>query len=124
MSTAIEARPVEVERLQRIRERVAAGIAYLDADRPDWITKVDPDTIDVSDPLCCPAGQVYGSFNWLPFMLSPPEGFSLRGLYALAESLGFDAAPGRASCEDRDFAELTQAWREAIEELRSPTVSP
>jgi hypothetical protein len=90
------------------QERVARGIALLDAHCPDWPWRVNTDQLDLFNGKRCVLGQLYGSFgkalNTLPFM-GWPTGFmpNWGDLFSVLN------AP-----TDR----LTAAWREAIESRR------
>ena len=46
-----------------VKDRVAAGATLLDEKRPDWVDRIDLDSLDMASPWCCILGQVYGSFG-------------------------------------------------------------
>jgi hypothetical protein len=90
------------------QERVARGIALLDAHCPDWPWRVNTDQLDLFSNKRCVLGQLYGNFGKalkaLPFM-GWPTGFmpNLGDIFSVVN------AP-----TDR----LTAAWRETIESRR------
>ena len=47
-------------------ERVAKGAQFLDEKIPDWYTKINTDTLDMTDGSCCIIGQLYprDGFTW------------------------------------------------------------
>jgi len=46
-----------------IEERVEAGAAWLDANRPGWVDRINLRTLDLGEDCGCVLGQVYG--DWL-----------------------------------------------------------
>ena len=41
-------------------ERVARGVAILDAIEPEWRSEIDADTLDIAKPEYCIIGQLFG----------------------------------------------------------------
>jgi hypothetical protein len=97
-----------------IAVRVAAGVAWLDENVPDWLGRVDPLTLDLSDDCGCVLGQLFGLFE---------DGLGETGL-SDPYALGFHGYVHRQywRCQSGtswgdvldEFRGLTQAWREAI----------
>jgi hypothetical protein len=104
-----------------IPERVAAGAAWLDAAMPNWIDKVDLDTLDVGSDCRCILGQTFGHYQRSPedARWSVPDGMTY-----LAADRGFnvDNNPDDEA-ETAEFAELTAEWRRVIESRRAGAVS-
>jgi hypothetical protein len=85
-------------------ERVARGVARLDAHRPEWRRRLSFSMLDMESPTLCILGQVFGTYD--------------SGLYALAiESFaqatecGFAATPGlQHYWLSTEYLRLTDAW--------------
>lgn len=87
-----------------IEERIAAGAAWLDANRPGWVDRIDLDTLRLDNPCRCILGQEYGDFYTAPY--------EIRGVLGeMATQLGFDA---KLTDDGADYAELTEAWQRLI----------
>ncbi len=97
------------------RRRVRRGAAYLDDVAPGWPDDVDADTLALGSGHRCVLGQLHGDFrvglvraHLLNLSSAPraslsPVSFGFQCLSGLSEAL-----------QDRDYAHLDQAWREAI----------
>jgi hypothetical protein len=92
-------------------ERVQAGAAFLDEERPDWRWEIDTATLDLSDDCGCVLGQIFGDFT---------DGFKALGITASqAADLGFDSQlrhqdtwyDGRLRDVDHEYNNLTEEWR-------------
>lgn len=109
-----------------IEDRVQAGLAFIDRDRPGKADGIDLGRLDVSDARNCVLAQVYGT---------PGNGFRgwVSGLVAVekaglnAADLGFtsydvvsyeDEYPEFEN-EDEEYEALTEEWRRAISERRA-----
>lgn len=97
-----------------IEQRVAAGVAWLDENRPAWEETIDLDRLNLRDACLCVLGQVYGGF-W-----KVVEG----GRFAEDEADAFDIAAGMGFAgyddERRDvYYALDEGWRRVIESRRA-----
>jgi hypothetical protein len=90
-----------------IDERVAAGAAWLDANRPGWWQRINLDTLDLGDPCECVLGQEDGNY----WDTAPDLGDD-------AAVLGFNTRPW---CRDpgQELAGLEGAWRTLIQARRN-----
>jgi hypothetical protein len=95
-----------------IDERVAAGSAWLDANRPGWWQRINLDTLDLGDPCECVLGQEDGNY----WDTAPDLGGD-------AAVLGFNTRPW---CRDPDqeLAGLEAAWRTLIQARRDADSAP
>lgn len=50
-----------------VRQRVAAGVAWLDTHAPGWTDKIDLTQLDLTHCHLCVMGQVYGDYWEAPF---------------------------------------------------------
>jgi hypothetical protein len=97
-----------------VAERVERGAALLDEKRPGWWREIDLDALDIRSGCDCIAGQL-GGYSETILELLPDEEGDEEGEIAH----GFDA---EASPE---FAPLTEAWRDLIQQRReSAQVTP
>lgn len=95
------------------RWRVRRGIRFLDErfGRPEWLSRVDPDELDVANPLRCPLAQASGrDFTDAAWQ----EGFDGGGTFETLrlQLLGFVNVPGES------YGRLTATWREEILRLQ------
>ena len=105
--------------MSTIAERVAAGAAWLDENRPGWVERIDLQTLNLGDPCRCVLGQEYGSYGQAPdepLGIGQPED-------EIAAGLGFNAyiLRGDYLADDFDFTPtvdefiaLTAEWRRLI----------
>lgn len=95
-----------------IAQRVASGIALLDAHGPaDWRLDVDLSTLNMASTSHCVLGQVYGSFDRGYDDLVLEGGLDSD----LPRDHGFDAPWFLTQYGmDRHYRLLTQAWRKAL----------
>jgi hypothetical protein len=103
-----------------IDDRVAAGAAWLDANRPGWWQRINLATLDLGDPCRCVLGQDFGGFGK---GVSAVGGDLARWMKTCA-NLGFyssrDAAGTYVPTEiEREYAALTAAWRTLITARRN-----
>jgi hypothetical protein len=49
--------------IKPIAERIEIGIAFLNKVMPDWLNKIDFETLDMRNPRHCLLGQLYGRFG-------------------------------------------------------------
>jgi hypothetical protein len=89
--------------------RVAAGAAWLDANRPGWWQRINLATLDLGDPCRCVLGQLFGDYAEAPVGAR----FTDTDAYVAIDQ-GFNNAGG----EDED-ATLTAAWRTLITARRN-----
>lgn len=91
-----------------IVDRVAAGAAWLDQNRPGWADRIDLDRLHMRNACRCILGQEYGSYYKAPITMDQ------------AVNLGFDAqGAAQGWAEDDDFAALDDAWTALIEARRA-----
>lgn len=94
-----------------IAERVEAGAAWLDLNRPGWVDRIDLETLDLGEPCRCILGQEYGEYQNMPDLLWES---------GLVHPYGFNAAVfGTWAQRTDEFDALTAAWRELIERRRA-----
>lgn len=84
-----------------VEQRVAAGAAWLDTNRPGWSELVDPATLNINDGCLCVLGQVYGHYFQSPNDARWAD--KERDQY-LADVYGFNGDP-------REMQALNAAWR-------------
>lgn len=85
-----------------LRDRVDAGVAWLDQHHPGWADRIDVDVLDLGDCYSCVLGQVLGDF-WTASIT-----------YDQAAVMGFEVT----SVPDysREQAALERLWRDVIEQ--------
>lgn len=107
-----------------IQERVARGVALLDATEPGWVHRINTEKLDVSHGEACVLGQLYGNytlgrhalgldhnqagehgFQMRTPSIEPPRGLLVRVLNGFAE-----------------YPDLTQEWRRVVEILKTEQV--
>ena len=98
-----------------IEERVEAGAAWLEANRPGWVDRINLKTLNLGDPCKCVLGQEFGTYGVAPIACSPESTVPL-GMLASAEL--DDALAGQWQC-DVEYVELTAAWRDYITARRA-----
>ena len=86
------------------KRQIARGVELLNRERPGWLQKIDLDTLNMENPLCCVLGQVDGGY-WKS-SLQDFDGFNLS----------WDEATGVQAIAKWD--KLTEEWKEKIIELR------
>lgn len=95
-----------------VKERVAAGAAWLDEHEPGWWQRINLGTLVMRDSCGCVLGQLYGTFSAAPVPSS------------LSVALGFDRnriGPPRTGAAD--WAALDVAWRDLITARRTAAPS-
>jgi hypothetical protein len=90
-----------------IKERVAAGAAWLDERAPGWIGQIDLSELDIEEPCNCILGQVYGHYFRSPRDARIDDDASAY----IADERGFNGG-------EKDMPRLNKAWRELIEARR------
>jgi hypothetical protein len=101
-----------------IDDRVAAGSAWLDANRPGWWQRINLDTLDLGDPCRCVLGQEYGDYFDAPNEAVGDIGDASieRGYDVLDEW----SIPGRTEhTVSEELADLNAAWRTLIQARRN-----
>lgn len=94
-----------------VAERVAAGAAWLDQNRPGWDDRIDLTRLILSSPCQCILGQLDGDYDQVPEIASGE-------IDPLA--LGFNADPrsaGTGRWSERvvdDFLALESEWKRVI----------
>lgn len=108
-----------VEQLGTTRERAEAGMAWLDLEHSGWWKTTDLKRLDLGSPIWCPAAQAQGSY--LALEISVDEAI-VMGLDVPQAAEEFDPERDLDEWERRmkeDYAELTDVWRELIEQRRA-----
>jgi hypothetical protein len=105
-----------------IDDRVAAGAAWLDANRPGWWQRINLDTLDLGDPCRCVLGQEYGDFADGPEeLVDDTKSVVANGFDALDFWFVNDRTPRDVLTE---LADLTAAWRALITARRTEAGVP
>jgi hypothetical protein len=112
-----------------VDDRVAAGAAWLDANRPSWWQRINLDTLDLGDDCNCILGQEHGDFtDGLDVVTPDDDGWAKRcadlGLFSAADirALGpgeLDDSVHRGELVDGEYRRLTAAWRTLIQARRN-----
>lgn len=94
------------------RDRVAAGVAWLDEHRPDWRERVVLRVFDIRSACCCVLGQVFADKAGTKYFDGYEYGReAIYGRESLSRGvsrrLGFDA--NDAAMQD-DYDRLQRAW--------------
>lgn len=97
-----------------VAERVASGVAWLDANEPDWAERIDLSEFNIRDGCYCVLGQVYGNYWDAPLIVKEDE-FGV-GDETQTRALGFSAAVGHGF---KEFDELQDEWIQIIQERQS-----
>lgn len=93
--------------MSTISERVAQGVAWLDENAPDWLSRIDLAELQLGSCCDCVIGQTFGCYA----SDHPLD-------YDKAAGLGFNTARyGGAGSED--LAHLNEEWRRVITERRA-----
>lgn len=97
-----------------VAQRVAAGAAWLDANVEGWLDSIDLDTLAMEMCEQCVLGQLFGDYFNADLM---DDDFNLE----YPATLGFDLLDCQLarSHDRRQWAELTNAWRELITARRA-----
>lgn len=90
-------------------ERVARGVRFLDAVKPDWRKSVNLDILNLESPCRCIIGQVFGDYSSLFFWIPIPETEDYIDM-EFACALGFNAKNDWE--DDIDLREIELAWLE------------
>lgn len=102
-----------------IPDRVAAGVAWLDANAPDWLDRIDLDELQMDDCCRCMLGQVFDDYWKSPLL----AGDIAKGSSDLpsAVPLGFQSQHVDLNSEaaDAEYESLAAEWRRVIAERRT-----
>jgi len=99
--------------------RVERGVAFLDQRMPDWVERVDLNTLDTQHLERCVLGQLFGDYViGVEELGLKEEGDRLDEVSVY--SLGFQASGDEGQ---PTYADLTEAWRAAILERRAPVLA-
>jgi hypothetical protein len=106
--------------------RVAKGIALLDEKIPDWVDRIDLDTLDIGNGNHCVTAQLSSVGDWIPGMQMlgleagdhhtgsyTEHGFNTESFYDVADYKPWEA---------RDT--LTEIWKRRITERRQQATTP
>jgi hypothetical protein len=101
-----------------IDDRVAAGAAWLDANRPGWWQRINLATLDLTLGCGCILGQLDGNFYDAPEVI---QASTIHALKEFAAPLGFlaDTDNEERLSEWEEYAALTAAWRTLIQARRN-----
>lgn len=117
--------PEQVEIDAFIKERVLRGIALLErVHGPDWIDKIDIESLDLCDSTTCVLGQVYAE----EADRSSVSGWVFDGYHVGAGRLGLATAVARSAAgfsvhmedykhlydEENSWERLQEIWEEAL----------
>jgi len=92
----------------RVPQRVAAGVAYLDANMPGWYFDIDTKKLDIGDAWTCAIAQVFGPFTKTRVRF-------LGGSHKAAQ-MGFYAYFPVSYIGDLEYSLLTREWKRVIAE--------
>lgn len=109
---------------QSDRQRVMRGARLLDEYRPDWRSRIDLSTLDLSNPCLCILGQVYAEAaeaasdaltDPMDLLRRTPFAYGLDVLDAAdrPSRYGFDVV-GVSGHLQREYADLQAAWVELL----------
>lgn len=102
--------------MSTIEQRVDNGIAILDKNVPDWLSKIDLNTLDLGGNSSCVLGQVVGGFSSF-------KGRKLRGNNDYENGFFSMENPSLGMIDrnlySEESAKLTVIWKAKILELRS-----
>lgn len=93
-------------------QRIKVGVEYLNKNYPDWLTTVNPDTLNMRFPDECIIGQVAGNF----FKVFPHD-FTEEDQPAIA--LGLALSDVELESGESNYPALTQEWKDTISALRA-----
>ena len=96
-----------------VKQRVVAGVEFLNKRRPTWLRKVDEKTLDISDCCNCIFGQLDGDYSDSITINSHSEEW--------AAEHGFTTPMDESGEETENGSALTREWRRAIRQLRGAT---
>lgn len=85
------------------------GVALMDAHDAGWFWSVDPHTLNMYSTTYCVLGQYFGDYT------TGREFFKIE--CGRGQDYGFDTLGG-----DHEYQQLTEMWRELIEERRKNDV--
>ena len=88
-----------------IKTRVKAGIAFLDAVKPNWKKKIDLDKLDLFSPYTCVIGEVYGGY--------------FKGMKKLEIEWHSDSATALGFYEGSvmNYPSLTKVWKQELKKI-------
>lgn len=92
-----------------IAERVAAGAAWLDAEQPGWVDRIDLDRLNLASSCRCILGQLFN--DYFKVGLHPNR----------KEAMGFQVITGDPYTE---YEQLEAAWIALIEDRRIVAAGP
>jgi hypothetical protein len=103
----------------KYRKEVERGAAFLDERRPGWRRRIDLDRLALRECTRCVLGQLSGGENedWLSIMSAFGIDEWANEEYALGFAIDTFHLP--SSEKDREYAALTEEWREYIRETQS-----
>jgi hypothetical protein len=95
-----------------IEQRVAAGVAWLDANKPGWAGRIDLGALNMRSPHRCVLGQLFGNYWQAPEDLHGDAGMRM----------GFESVIPVAEFVV-DFKLLGDEWTKVITSRREAVVS-
>ena len=111
------------------QERVTAGAFALDAAKPGWENQIDLDRLDVSSPVNCVLGQLYGEYTNAPKSLRMGEtelGFyanSVTKVDGMSLADYFDCMTSLSKEVHAEYEALTSAWKDLVTSRREETTA-
>lgn len=95
-----------------VQERVQKGVEFLNEAAPEWWKVIDLGRLNLHSPCDCVLGQLFGDFG-------RALGDELDLSHTQSRILGFDIAfELEPDLKLTEYQQLTQAWKEAITQLR------
>lgn len=102
-----------------VAERVAAGAAWLDENRPRWEDYIDLERLMLDDEEDCILGQLYGGFNEAPDELVTPGWRATHLGFDLMLPSPWNQFPDEYQYTPERMRELEAEWRRLIESRRA-----
>ncbi len=90
------------------KDQVEKGMALFDKDKPDWLSRIDENKLNIADPNSCAVTQLYGSFS---------GGLQELGISGRGHEFGFNIPRGQVPLGAYDL--LNQYWNDGIKERRA-----
>lgn len=111
--------------MKQIPDEIKRGMELLDQERPGWKKEIDLNKLNMGGCVYCILGQIYGFFDDGLVALKiyyPNPAFDLLEVHDadLAEAAKYGFALGDYEDYSAAYANLTQAWKEALGDEQDP----